>query len=264
MTLYSSTLSSLIQSVALSFDDCIICTPSAAGTTNTVICNTLLKTNDYYNGMEGHCYSGTLKDLTAEVVDFTSSTYTITFAPSAASNTAVTDLFQLHKKYTYRQYKDAINRAIEMVKAEYLLNKIDDTLVQVADTYSYAIPTTFRYISEVWVSDEDTHTLFETQIDKSRWRITKDAAAPTIVFDDEYTTGCHFRLVGQTWQQSLSSDSSVCYLPPEYVIQTARALLITQRPEYDKIVNSALAISANERKYMCVPPCPGSRAVWEL
>jgi hypothetical protein len=264
MGVYSTALSSLIQSIAMSFDDCVVCTPSAAGTTNTALCNTLLRANDYYNGMDLHFYSGTFKDLTREVTGFVTTNYVLTFLPAVLSNTAAIDLFQLHKKYTYAQYKGAINRAIEMGKTEYLLNKIDDSLIQVADTYSYAIPTTFHYISEAWVSDEDTHTLFETPIDKSRWRIVRDAVAPTIVFEDEYAAGCHFRLIGQSWQSALSVDASVCYLPPEYVIQTARALLITQRPEYEKQMNVALAIASNERKMMCVPATPGSRAVWEL
>lgn len=265
MSVYSTTLASLIKSVALSFDDYVPCTPSSAGTTNTAVCNTLLRADDYYNGMQLHFNAGTLKDTTREVTDFVLSNYTLTFLPAVTSNVAVTDLFQLHKKFTYDHYKEAINRAIEMAKTEYLLNKIDLTsLVSDGESYTYAIPTSFRYICEVRIEDEADDGLFETIIPDSQWQIIKDASAPTLLFANLYTDGCHFGIKGQTCQLPLTTDASICYMPPEYVIQTARGLLMSQRPEYERLLNSSLVTANNERKLMCVPPLPGSRSVWEM
>lgn len=127
MSKYSTPLYNLIQSVANSFDDCILGARTATSTTGTVVCNTLLKPNDHYNGWDLHFYQGTHVDTTREVTDWDLSTYTLSFLPIVTGEVDDTDYFQLHKLFKYSQYKDAVNRAIQMGKFEYLLNKKDDT-----------------------------------------------------------------------------------------------------------------------------------------
>ncbi len=131
MSKYSTALSSLIQSVAMGFDDLADTpqTPTGGYSTTTLACTSLTRGDNYYNGMQIHFYSGTHKDTTREVTDWVLSTSTLTF-PAVTAATDVSDLFQLHRMFTYNQYKDAVNRAIEQGKMEYLLNKKDDTAVQ--------------------------------------------------------------------------------------------------------------------------------------
>jgi hypothetical protein len=153
MSVYLKTFYELRQSLSRSLDDCIVCKVDANATNATVANATLIEGDDYYNGYDIRFYLGTHKDLTRKVSDFAASSDTATFVPVLASNTDTTDYFELHKKYTTAQYNDAINRAISMGKDEYLLDKKDETTVLVSGTYEYAVPSGFRYISQMYLEE---------------------------------------------------------------------------------------------------------------
>lgn len=337
MAKYSSTASTLIQNVALSFDDCVMGTPSGTYATTTFACANLGdRTDDYYNGWQVHFYSGTHKDISRTITDFATTTGLFTFAAVTAA-TDVTDLFQLHKIFTYAQYMSAVNRAIETLKNAYLLNKVDTTLVQVndntlasaftiadghfhvtADTFptvpfdvtiddeifsvtvkagtqftaspaqhgttaanhaagstiylnynikhEFTVPTDFIYISKIIPEASkysDDYYEWDT-LSRGDWSIIKDATSPRIRFEDTIGESCKWQLTGQAYQSPLTLDASVCYLPPEAVVQQARGMLCLQRADYVDRAPQAFSLAGQIIRNESVPVAPGSKSVYEV
>jgi hypothetical protein len=120
---YSTTLSSLIQNVARDFDDYVQGIPGATSTVSTVVCTTLLKPDDYYNGGDLHIYAGTHIDTNREITDWVLSTNTLSFSPVVVGAVDATDLFIILRQFNYEQYKNAINMAISAAQSNYLFNK---------------------------------------------------------------------------------------------------------------------------------------------
>ncbi len=260
MAIYSKTLYQIRHSVAYSLDDCITAICTSNGTTTTVISTSLIRGDDYYNGWDCHFYLGTHKDTSREVTDFAASSDTLTITPAVTANTDTTDYFELHKRFTTAQYNDAINRAVEMGKDEYLLDKTDET-TQLADaTYEYNVPSGFRYIGAIYQEDDnDTNTFYDNGlIDSRAWSIL-GGSTPKIKFHDRYKSigtadeDKYLRIVGQTIQSTLSNDADTCALPTEFVIQMTRAILLEQMDD-EKKANRARLIAENERQRMIVPP----------
>lgn len=263
MAVYSKTLYQLRQSVAYSFDDCIVAQVTSNGTTTTVISTSLTKGDDYYNGYDCHFYLGTHKDISREVADFDSSTDTLTITPALANASDVTDYFELHKKYTTAQYNDAINRAIELGKDVYLLDKKDESLTFTSGVYEYAVPNGFRYISQIYhedINDDDTYYV-SNLIDSRKWWIVPVNSTNSLIkfADNAYSIGSDLdgkkmRIIGQCLQSNLSNDSDICNLPSEYVIQMARAIMLAQTSGKESEANLAYRIAQDEWRKMIIPP----------
>jgi hypothetical protein len=125
----SNALSTLIQNVAQSFGDYVQGVPGATSTVSTVVCTTLLKPDDYYNGGDLHIYAGTHIDTNREITDWVLSTNTLSFSPVVVGAVDATDLFIILRQFSYNQYKNAINMAIISAQSNYLLNK-SETIYQ--------------------------------------------------------------------------------------------------------------------------------------
>lgn len=261
MAVYSKTLYQLRQSVAMALDDLVMCQVDANATNATCANATLLKADDYYNGWDIRFYLGTHKDITREVTDFDYTTNTLTFAPVLASNIDTTDYFELHRKYNTRQYNDAINRAIEMLKDEYLLDKTDETLTFTTNTYEYSVPDDFRYISQIYYEDLADDDTYYTQnlIDERAWWIV-GGSSPIIKFDNRrFAIGSEFnaqkmRIIGQQVQAGLTNDANTCALPPEAIIEQARAILLRQNDELSDLAVLAQLQADKERKRLSIAP----------
>ncbi len=271
MAVYNRALYQLRQSVALGLDDCVICKVDANATTSTCANATLLKADDYYKGWDLRFYLGTHKDVTREVTDFVKSTGMVTFAPVVTNATDTTDYFELHRRFSTNQYNDAINRAIEIGKDEYLLDKKDESLTFTTDTYEYAVPSGFRYISQIYREDLTTASLYPTEnlIDSRQWWVIPvNSTNALIKFDNnKYPIGASFngfnmRIIGQQLQSNLTNDADTCALPSEFVIQYARALLLSQEKDSGAMAERAVVMAEKERKRMVIPP--QGIPVWEI
>jgi hypothetical protein len=259
MAVYSKTLYELRQSVAMSLDDLYVCQVDANATNATCANATLLKSDDFFNGWDIRFYLGTHKDITREVTDFDNATNTVTFAPVLASNTDTTDYFELHKIYSTRQYNDAINRAIEMFKDEYLLDIKDETTTFSTNTYEYSVPSGFRYISQIYYEDITDANTFYTKnlIDDRLWWIV-GGSTPLIKFNDRFGIGSELngkkmRIIGQQIQSDLTNDANTCALPPEFIIEQARAILLRQKDDLNDSAVLAQLQADRERKRYKIP-----------
>ena len=259
MGVYSKYLYQLAQSVAYSLDDCRVVTAEANSTNTKFICSYLTEANDHFNGWDLRIFVGTNAGQTRKVSDFFNANTTVLVAPAFTSALATNSQGEFHRLFSYEQYKDAINRAIEMAKNDYLVDKIDETVALVTDTYEYTIPSGFRYICGIWLEDNvDANTYYDSGfLDPNHYTVVPyNSTANKLKFhDNSYPIGAsintrNLRIIGLATQNVLSNDSDVCELPPEYVIQQARALLLYTRDDKQTTADRAQARAEQERRHM--------------
>lgn len=268
MGVFSKTLYQLRQSLAITFDDNIMGRVES-GNTTTFVCSYLLRGDDYYNGWDCHFYVGTHKDTSREVYDWVNSTKTITISPEVTASCDTTDYFELHKKFTTAQYNDVINRAIEIAKPHYLLDKILETTELAEDTYEYNVPSGFYYIKDIYLEDDTDAGIFYDvdKIDGRAWYIVP-GTTPKIHFNKTYfdigtdRDGLKLRIVGQQLESTLTLDADTCEVPPEYIIQQARVLLLAQDERNKAAMDIAAALAEKELRRMKV--IPRGKGVYEL
>ena len=211
----------------------VIGTPSGTYTTTGFDCADLaVYDDDYFNDWNGRFYEATNKDKSFVVTAFAKSGGHITFSPAVTLVDAL-DLFYLLPDFTPTELINAINLAISMVEQEALQDKVDATLVVVADQYEYTIPTGFVYVDQIFQegSTADRYSPSSDLIDGRGWRILH-GSTPKIWFDDSYvslTTGRNLRLVGQAVQSQLTLDANTCSVAKAYIVYQAKALLHQSR-----------------------------------
>ena len=260
---FSSTLYYLIQQVADAFKDSFLGQP-ASGTTSTALCNTLLQnTANYFAGFNIHFYLGTHKDITREVTASSLTNYvtSMTFYSAVTANVDTTDYFQLTKKFTYKQYQNAVNRAIDIGKDTYLLDKVDDTVTLVSGTQNYAMPTGFLYIDDIILENEAASNDFypSARIDEHYYRILPKTT-PEVEFDyDNWSVGAgnagkKLRIIGQSVQSQLTTDAATCALKPEFVIAQAISILAGTEMELFDMGRYWQQVADKERKLMSIRP----------
>jgi hypothetical protein len=259
----STALSSLRQSVGRlmgSGDIAMVTgTPAATFSTTGFYCSALaLEDDDYYNDWWLRFYSGTHKDITERVTDFTKSGGVIVFSPAVTGAVDATDLFELHRDFSPEEINNAINLAIQMVEDEALAEKSDATLAVLAATYEYAVPAGFAYIDEIYQEQIVADKYASSDLIDSRfWKIIDKEGVPYIWFDSVHiqglswpysqtfglTEGRNLRLVGQAKASTLSLDASTTDINPSYIIQQAKAILHQTR-----ITGSGVASDMHDRQ----------------
>ena len=221
---------SLRQNIARLMGEAITGTPSGGFAVNSFQCSTLaVYEDDYFNDWYGRFYSGTHKDTDFVVTDFVKANGVITFSPSLGAAVDATDLFEIYPDFKPQEINDAINLAISMIEEEALQDKVDATLVVVASTYEYTIPTGFVYVDQIFQEQAtaDRYSPSNDAIDFRHWRILH-GATPKIWFDDNYislTTGRNLRLVGQAVQAQLSLDADTCAILKSFIVYQTKANL---------------------------------------
>lgn len=242
------------------------------GSSNSLaVCSHLVEANDYWNGWDFHVFAGSGVGQSQIVNDFYNANTTAKFSPVLTTALTTNSEFELHKKFTTTQYNDAINRSIEMGKDEYLFDKNDETATLTDDTYEYSIPSGFRYISGIWkedITDDDTYYP-QGFIEGRHWDILRGSTPKLKFSSSTYQIGSSdtdqkLRIVGQSVQASLSNDDDVCAIPPEFIIQQARALLLDQIDGKEKPAKVAQDKADIERRLMRVLPHPSSKSVYEI
>ncbi|MBM3120433.1 MAG: hypothetical protein FJ006_12985 [Chloroflexi bacterium] len=270
MAVHSKYLYQLRQSIAYSLDDCVTGTAEANSTNSTLICSYLIRGNGFYDGWDLHIYAGTNQGQTREVTDSRESGTTLLVAPVFSNALTNNSQFELHKMFTTAQYNDAINRAIEMGKDDYLLDLREESATLTSDTYEYNCVSNFRYISALWLEDAtDANTYYSTgYIDPRHYGIAR-GATPLLKFDEvgypigANLTGKKLRIVGQSVQSALSNNTDTCKMPPEFIIQQSRAILLFNKGK-DAEAQRAQQRADVERKLMKVPLYAHSKAVNEV
>jgi len=236
------------------------------------VVTSLTDANDYYNDWWMHIFAGVNVGEKRKVSDFVSAT-NITVSPAFTANLTTNSQFELHKMFSIDQYNDAINRAIETGKDEYLIDKVDETTTLVADQYEYNMTNLgFRYINAIYLEDQtdDGYWYSNGYIDNNCWDILRNGTAPYLVFNDaaypigSSLAGLKLRIIGQSVQTILSNDAATCALPPEFIIQQARAILYDQKKGYEQQADRAQAKAIIERRRMVMSPHDFSKSLYEV
>lgn len=257
MALFSNVYSVIRQYLSMAVGDLISGTADS-GTTTTLVSTLLRKADDYYNEHKYRCYiyGGTNIGEEREVSDWTltSPANTLTLAPAYTAAIDNTSTYELHYIFTEDEYRKAVNMAIEALAGKYLINLTDDTTITlVADTWEYALPTSFLYLYNVVTEEDVAGDVFEAkdEVDSRDYSIIRSYPPYLKLHEDLYTitAGKDLRLEGQGTQAIVTADTSVIYLPPFWVVQKAITFLPKNKIQSNKLDDTyrqALLLSAKE------------------
>ncbi len=270
MALFSNQLSVIRQYLSSAVGDLILSTATTPLSTQHYTDSMLTKADDYYNEnfYKAYCYSGTAIGQEREVYDWVYDNRNLLFNPAFNPTIADGDLFELHHIFDEKEYRRAINLAIEELAGKYLVDIIDDTTITlVADTYEYALPTSLLYLTKVTTEHEVDGDIFYDfdVIDSRDWSIIKAYPPYLKLRKGRYsiTADKDLRLEGQGTQPIVTGDTDVIYLPPSWLIQKAITFLPQnkiQSNELDATYRQALVISAREPR---VYPNPRAQRIVE-
>ena len=255
MALFSNSLSTIRQYLSSAVGDLIIGTFDS-GDTNNAVDTMLIKGDDYYNEHHYRCYiyAGTNIGEEREISDWTKTTHQLTFDPGFTDSVDTTTDYELHYIFTEDEYRKAINLAIESLAGKYLIELKDETTITlVADTYEYALPTTFLYLYKVITEDAVDTNVYneEDEIDPRDWDIIK-AYPPYLKLDEtrySITAGKDLRLEGQGAQATVDDDADIISLPTDWLVQKSITFLPKAKimsNKLDTTYQQALLMSAKE------------------
>jgi len=240
VSLYSNTLVQIRHFLASACGDLIAGNCGVTGATTTKIYAPFLwKPNDYYNDhyYEVYVYAGTNIGVIKRVTAWDLATYLLTVHSAYAAACDATSYIELHHIFTEDEYRKAINLAIESIANDYLIDKIDVATVLVADTYEYTLPTDMSFVHRIITEKTADGGVFDAsdEIDHRDW----DLISPRkLKLHENYysiTAGKDLRIEGQGRQATLSADTSICYLPPDWVKAEAILRLPSNKVQSNKL-----------------------------
>lgn len=255
MALYSNTLSVIRQYLSNAVGDLLYGQCGATGAeVNIIHAPFLWQPTDYYNEhkYEVYIYAGTNIGVTKRVTDWTlSTTHLLTVHSNYTVACDTTSYAELHRIFSEDDYRRAINLAIERLVGKYLIDKIDETVTLVADTYEYTLPTDMTYIHKVTTEQTaDTGKFYDSnEVDMRNWELISPRTLKLNKSRYSITAGKDLRIEGQGRQATLAADTDVCYLPLDWLIQKAITFLPAnkiQSNKLDETYRRALAISSIE------------------
>ena len=261
MALFSNVLSVVRQYLSAAVGDLIMGT-AGSGTSTTLVSTMLRQADDYYNDHKYRCYiyEGTNIGEEREVSDWVLSTHTLTLDPAFSSAIDNTSKYELHHIFTEAELRKAINLAIESLAGKYLVDLRDETTVLVADTYEYALPTSFLYLYRIITEKTADGGVFNAsdEIDPRNWDIIR-SYPPKLKLHESYysvSAGKDLRIEGYGSQPIISADTDTIYLPPDWLIQKAITFLPQtkiQSGKLDEVYRRALLTSAREPRSQVDP-----------
>uniref|UniRef100_A0A6M3K647 Uncharacterized protein n=1 Tax=viral metagenome TaxID=1070528 RepID=A0A6M3K647_9ZZZZ len=259
MALYSNTLAVVRQHLSSAVGDLITGTFDS-GDTNNAVDTMLRKGDDYYNEHHYRCYiyEGTNIGEEREVSDWVNSTNSLTLEPGFTDSVDTTTDYELHYIFTEDEYRKAINMAISSIADDYLLDAVDTNKTFSTGIYEYAMPTSpeFEFVHRVTRETTAAGDVFRDEdiIDPSFYKFILVGSASYIKFDEEKykitstENGKDMRIEGQQRQSALTSDTSICYLPLDWIIYKAITFLPNSKimsSKLDKTLEIALSFVAN-------------------
>ncbi len=194
---------------------------------NTPRCDSLVYfPNDNFNDGEFFVYAGTAIGQSRRIQASWQNNVQpiIPFSPNAVAG----DFFEIHPHFgwTVEQFNAAIDMAHYAVEDFYLLDKVDESLMMIADTYEYTIPAGFRYLAQVLF--KPTGAMYFTEIPVLEWRVVPGATKK--LWLDRLYDGATLRLVGQGQATLPANDAATVQLPERYVVAKATALVLAMQP----------------------------------
>jgi hypothetical protein len=116
-----------------------------------------------------------------------------------------------------------LNMAVDDIKAAGYLIYLEESesLVEVAGTYSFAVPAGFAYINKILREDTSIHT-YDNDLDVESWRLALDGGVPTLFFNAQRynpSPGAHLKIVGQSRPVSYAAGGDTIDTGLEAVIR---------------------------------------------
>ncbi len=184
--------------------------------------------NDNFNDSEFFVYAGTAIGQSRRVSDFLQLNGEVVPLSAFAPNAVAGDSFEIHPHFgwTVEQFNAAIDMAHYAVEDIYLLDKVDESLTMIVDTYEYTIPAGFRYLSKVLY--KPIGATYFTEISVLEWRVIPGATKK--LWLDRIYDGATLRLVGQGQATLPANDAATVQLPERYVVAKATALVLAMQP----------------------------------
>jgi len=271
LALYSNTLEIIRKYLASTVGDLNYGQAGTTGaTTQKIYAPFLWKANDYYNNnqYEVYVYAGTNIGVTKRVTDWVLSTYLATVHSVYDNACDATSYLEMSRIFTEDDKRKAINLAIESIAGKYLVDLKDETTITlVADTYEYALPTSFLYLTKVTTEKVAAGGVFDASdaIDSRDWSIIKSYPPKLKLHEDHYSisAGKDLRLEGQGTQAIVDDDTDVIVIPPDWLVQKAITFLPQSKIQSNKLdatYRQALLLSASEPM---VAPDPRTQRIIE-
>jgi hypothetical protein len=271
MALFSNTLAVVRRHLLSAIGDLLYGQAGTTGATTTKIHAPFLwQADDYYKDHKYHVYvyAGTNIGLDRRVTGWANTGNLLTVHTAYAAACDATSYIELHRIFTVQELHSAINQAIEHAAGKYLVDLIDDTTITlVADTYEYALPTSFLYLNKVTTESAVASDIFykEDVIDFRDWDVIK-AYPPTLKLDKNMysiVAGKDLRLEGHGTQALVSADTDVIYLPPAWLIQKAITFLPQNKIQSHGLRDTYLAALRLSERIPRTYPAPQTRSIVE-
>ena len=257
MALFSNTLAVVRQHLSSAVGDLVTGTFDS-GDTNNAVDTMLRKGDDYYNEHHYRCYiyEGTNIGEEREISDWVNTDHELTFDPGFSDSVDTTTDYELHYIFTEDEYRKAINMAISSIADDYLLDAVDTNKTFSTGIYEYAMPTSpeFEFVHRVTRETTAAGGVFgdEDIIDPRDYSIFRQYpdTTPKLKLDKRYYSideDLYLRIDGYRRQPTLSADTDICYLPPDWIVAKAITLLPLnkiQSGELDKVYAQAVRDSA--------------------
>jgi len=258
---FSNPLYTIRHYLASSVDDLLAGVCGTTGATTTKIYAPFLwQPNDYYNNnyYEVYVYLGTNIGVTKRATDWVLGDFLLTVHSAYSAACDATSYIELHHIFTTDEYNKAINLAIESIADNYLIDKIDETVTLVADTYEYTVPSGIDRIHRIITEDTaDTGDYYESnEIDPRDWSLISPRTLKLRYGYYGITAGKDLRIEGQGRQDTVSENTDVIYLPPDWLVQKAITFLPQNKIQSNNLSDTykvALALSSKEPRRWANP-----------
>jgi hypothetical protein len=163
--------------------------------------------------------------------DFVNSTYTLSVTPNYTVTPGAGDTYAIYHIKRWADMVSYINSAIDMVRADVLVPKIDETsIILQDDVYEYPLPPDFTHLYRVTQQDADGN-FYDNPVTPEHYSIVRAAPIPLLHFykgcwfDSAHENGREIRLEGFGLQGKLVNDQDICYINPEWVVNQVAALI---------------------------------------
>lgn len=180
----------------------------------------LAEVDDFYNGRRIFVYSGTGIGQERLITDYVQSTGVLTIRPNWTTNPTAA-LYEIHKLLRVTDYNAFIDSAIRWLAWEVLVSKVDSTTTLTSDTFEYALPADFAYISKLTIVDADDADNYSV-LQNVDWEIVGGATddiklAPWVGF----STDDVLKVEGQAYPSLPTADTDSIALDTECLLDYA-------------------------------------------
>jgi len=233
----------IIKATANNLSDLIVDATPASLTGSTLDFTELIHPLDsQLQGKHGYVYTGAGYGQERVISKFYTTNNRVEFAQVFSSIPSINSGVVIFNHWAYREYKNAVDRAMGKARHVYLEDKVA-TMAVTGSQYEYPVPSGFDYISELRLvpsnsTDYGTDGMVEHifELDNRMFRVDPNAVGTYVIIIDPRRIdmgnfdGHWLNVVGQAKPEPLGSDGvGVPEELEEYLIAYATAHLSSQR-----------------------------------